>query len=171
VTGVARVLVIGPSGAGKSTFARALARRTGLPVVHLDRLYWLPGWVQAAPEDSRAGLAQAAAAESWIIEGAYADALDLCLSRAQQIFAFDCQRLGCLWRVLVRVVRNRGRAQPDMPDGSPEKLKWDFMREIWQQSGRWRADIRGAIDRAAAWERTTVFRSASEAERFLARSA
>ena len=33
-----RVLVIGISGAGKSTFARELARRSGLPLIHLDNL-------------------------------------------------------------------------------------------------------------------------------------
>ena len=36
------VLVDGPSGAGKTTFAAAVARRTGLRVVHLDDFY--PGW-------------------------------------------------------------------------------------------------------------------------------
>ena len=40
-----RVLVIGNSGSGKSTFARALGDRTGLPVTHIDQLFWLPGWV------------------------------------------------------------------------------------------------------------------------------
>ena len=44
-----RVLVIGCGGAGKSTFARELGARTGLPVVHLDRLYWKPGWVPTPP--------------------------------------------------------------------------------------------------------------------------
>src|SRR5688572_11642762 len=42
---VNKVLVIGPGGAGKSTFANALGERTGLPVIHLDALYWRPGWV------------------------------------------------------------------------------------------------------------------------------
>lgn len=41
-----RILIIGSPGAGKSTLSRELARRTGLPVHHLDRLYWNPGWVE-----------------------------------------------------------------------------------------------------------------------------
>ena len=34
-----RVLIIGNAGTGKTTFARALAEKTGLPVVHMDREY------------------------------------------------------------------------------------------------------------------------------------
>jgi adenylate kinase family enzyme len=40
-----RVLVLGSSGSGKSTFARKLGEITGLPVVHIDQLFWEPGWV------------------------------------------------------------------------------------------------------------------------------
>ena len=35
-----KVIVIGCPGSGKSTFARALQAKTGLPLVHLDMLFW-----------------------------------------------------------------------------------------------------------------------------------
>ena len=47
-----RVLIVGCGGSGKSTLARHLGEKTGLPVVHLDRLWWLPGWVERSREDS-----------------------------------------------------------------------------------------------------------------------
>ena len=40
-----RILVIGSPGAGKSTLSHQLAERTGLPLHHLDQLFWLSGWV------------------------------------------------------------------------------------------------------------------------------
>ena len=45
-----RILIIGCGGAGKSTLARRLGEKTGLPVVHLDKLYWRPGWQHVTRE-------------------------------------------------------------------------------------------------------------------------
>ncbi len=39
-----RIAIIGCGGAGKSTLARELGKILDLPVVHLDRVYWKPGW-------------------------------------------------------------------------------------------------------------------------------
>ena len=38
-----RVMIIGCGGAGKSTLARKLGEKTGLPIVHLDQIWWSPG--------------------------------------------------------------------------------------------------------------------------------
>jgi adenylate kinase family enzyme len=41
-----RVAIIGSRGAGKSTLARKLGGILGLPVIHLDKEYWQPGWTE-----------------------------------------------------------------------------------------------------------------------------
>ncbi|MDP2124712.1 MAG: topology modulation protein, partial [Parvibaculum sp.] len=46
-----RILVIGCSGGGKSTLARALGEKLALPVVHLDVLFWKPGWVESSYDE------------------------------------------------------------------------------------------------------------------------
>ena len=46
-----RILVIGCPGAGKSTLSRQLGEKLGLPVIHLDRLFWKPGWVESTREE------------------------------------------------------------------------------------------------------------------------
>lgn len=75
-----RVAIIGSGGAGKTTLARALGAQTGIPVVHLDRLYWSAGWVPTPRETwlerQRAVLEQ----ERWIIDGNYGPTLELPLS-------------------------------------------------------------------------------------------
>ena len=46
-----RIQIIGCSGAGKSTLARTLGEKTGLPVIHGDRLFWKSGWVESTKEE------------------------------------------------------------------------------------------------------------------------
>lgn len=45
-----QILVIGNAGGGKSTFATQLAEKTGLPLIHLDRLYWRGNWEHLSRE-------------------------------------------------------------------------------------------------------------------------
>ncbi len=46
-----RVIIVGNSGSGKSTLAREMGERFGLPVVHLDKLFWLPNWIERSAAD------------------------------------------------------------------------------------------------------------------------
>ncbi len=41
-----KILIIGCGGSGKSTLARQMGEKFALPVVHLDKIYWLPNWVK-----------------------------------------------------------------------------------------------------------------------------
>jgi len=80
-----RVLVDGMMGSGKSTFARALAARTGLPLIHLDVHYWKPGWVRPSDDEWRERQRTLLAGEAWIIDGNYNETLALRLERAETV--------------------------------------------------------------------------------------
>ena len=56
-----RILMIGCGGAGKSTLARALGEKLGLPVVHLDKLWWTGNWENVPLEEFDARLTAALA--------------------------------------------------------------------------------------------------------------
>lgn len=127
-------MILGCTGAGKSTLARAVGERTGLPVVHLDLLFWEPGWVEAPQERARRELAAAAARPRWIIEGNFLPAggePDPRFARADAVVFLDVARLRCLWRVLTRLVRDRGRRRPDLPDGCREGPDIRLLRWLW----------------------------------------
>jgi adenylate kinase family enzyme len=66
---IKRIMIIGGAGSGKSSLARALGGITGLPVVHIDTLYWQPGWVMRPREKIGRLTIQAADQDAWIFEG------------------------------------------------------------------------------------------------------
>ncbi len=61
-----KILVIGSGGAGKSTFAKRLGRNLKLEVIHLDSLYWSPGWVEMPRDKWRAIVEGLVKGDSWI---------------------------------------------------------------------------------------------------------
>jgi adenylate kinase family enzyme len=129
-----RVVILGPGGAGKSDLATAVSRRTGLPVVHLDLLFWRPGWTPAPRDAARADLAAAIAGDRWILDGNFlsVDCVDRRFERADTVIFLDLPRLTCLWRVLKRLVRDRRRSRPDLPQGCAEGFDLDLLRWIWR---------------------------------------
>lgn len=67
-----RIAIIGYSGSGKSTLAAQLGQSYGVPVLHLDSVHWLPGWVERAREEEKALVrAFLDQNESWVIDGNY----------------------------------------------------------------------------------------------------
>lgn len=132
-----RIMVIGCSGSGKSTFARRLGERLGLPVVHIDALFWEPGWVEAEEGEFRRRVAAATAADAWVMDGNYASkTFDLRLPRADAIVRLEQPRWLCLTRVIWRWLASSGRARPDMVPGCPEKIDWAFLKFIWDYPKR-----------------------------------
>jgi adenylate kinase family enzyme len=125
-----RVVVLGCSGSGKSIFARRLRLQLGLPVVHLDVLYWRRGWKEPDTGSFRARVADAIAGESWVREGNYRETFDLRLPRANAVIILDAPR----WLRLIRVLRRSvysGRG-PDLPEGCPEHFDWKLLKFIWR---------------------------------------
>jgi adenylate kinase family enzyme len=128
--GVRRIAVVGSGGAGKSTCARRLGALTGIPVIHLDRYFWQPGWVETPSEQWRALQADLGAGESWIMDGNYGGTFDVRFARADTVLVLAMPRWLCLTRALWRTLRNRGRDV--QAEGCPERVDLAFLRWIWR---------------------------------------
>src|SRR4051812_49970108 len=105
-----RVLVDGMMGSGKSTFARALAARTGLPVIHLDVHYWKPGWIRPSDEEWRERQSTPLPGGAWVIAGNHNQKRPLRLERAGTGVYLDTPRGVCAGRAFLRGVRTPHRA-------------------------------------------------------------
>jgi adenylate kinase family enzyme len=129
-----RVVILGNAGSGKSTLARRLGERLGLPVVHLDVLFWEPGWIKPDNDAFRAKVSAAIAGDAWVSDGNYVGrTFDLRLPRADQVIWLDTPPLTCLRRVIVRSTLARPR--PDLPHGCAEglldKTLPEFLADTW----------------------------------------
>lgn len=129
-----RVLVLGCGGAGKSTLASDMGRRFSLPVIHLDRIWWRPGWVNCSEEEFDALLARELAKPAWVMDGNYLRTLAVRLQAADAAVLYDLPAEVCLQSVYVRAERYAGRSRPDMPEGCIERVDGEF--EAWIRSFR-----------------------------------
>lgn len=162
-----RVLVIGSGGSGKTTFAKRLATRTGLPLIHLDQLFWSPGWVPTPNAEWDRLIAELAARDSWIMDGNYGRTLAPRLAAADTVIFLDLPRLVCTWRILKRQIRYAGRTRPDSAPGCPEQLTWEFVSWVWTYPERRRPGVMAQLEAVQQSKRVIILRSQREADRFL----
>ena len=126
-----RVLIIGCGGSGKSTLARALGDITGLPVVHLDKLFWKPGWVESSQEEMDGKIREVLAQPRWIMDGNFNRTMAWRLERCDSVIYLDFSRLACLMGVAKRILTTYGTVRPDMGEGCPERFDLDFLKWVW----------------------------------------
>jgi adenylate kinase family enzyme len=163
-----RIAIVGCSGAGKSTLARALGERLSLPVIHIDTLFWQPGWKEGDRETLRDLLDQAAAADRWIIEGGFASQSAQRFARADTIVWVERPTWLCLWRAFRRMLLSFGRTRADLAPGCPERFDLAFYLYIlnWNRSAR--PHLSRALADHAAQARLVRLASDRETLRFLA---
>ena len=126
-----RILIIGCGGAGKSTLARQLGEKTGLPVVHLDSIFWLPDWAEMDRDTFDNRIREEMAKEKWILDGNYNRTLPERIARCDTIIYLDFPRIVCLCGIFKRLLTNLGKTRPDMGKGCKEKIDWQFVCWVW----------------------------------------
>lgn len=159
--------MIGSGGSGKTRLSRQLGALTGLPVVHLDALYWTAGWVPAAEAEWRQTVASLVAEPEWIMDGNYGGTLAVRLAACDTVVFLDTPRYICLGRVILRWLRYLGRTRPHMAPGCPESLTWEFLRWIWTYPERRRPEILRRLSELPPTCEVHVLRSGSDIDRFL----
>ncbi len=164
-----RILVIGAGGAGKTTFARRLSQCIGLPLIHLDALYWRPGWEPTPSAEWQTRIEELIRADLWIMDGNYGGTLNLRLGACDTVVFLDRGRLVCVWRVFVRQIRYVGRRRPELPEGCRERLTWEFLSWIWTYPSRRRESILNRLALLKESKRVVILRSGKAIEEFLDR--
>ena len=124
-----KILILGNGGAGKSTFAADMSRRFSLPVVHLDKIWWLPAWVNRSEEAFDILLSAELARPARVMDGNYRRTLAVRLAKADAAVLLDIPAAVCLESAYARAREYAGRTRPDMGEGCPEQVDAEF--EEW----------------------------------------
>jgi adenylate kinase family enzyme len=162
---VKRIAVTGPAGAGKSRLAGELGDAYEITVLHLDTLFWKPGWVPLSPDEWEALQRRKLTAASWIVDAQYDDMLPEWLEAADTVVFVDASPLRCLWRV------SRRRLDPHASAGTPAGTKpgplhrslLKFIRNQWRYRTTVRRELLAELARERDGRRVVIVRREADA--------
>lgn len=106
-----KIIVIGCPGSGKSTFSKALHKITGIPLFHLDMLFWNADKTTVEKAVFLERLTQAMQQRQWIIDGNFSSTMELRMQACDTVFFLDYPVEICLDGICQR----RGTIRSDMP--------------------------------------------------------
>jgi adenylate kinase family enzyme len=167
---VKRIVVTGPAGAGKSRLAGELGRLLGIRVLHLDTLFWKPGWVPT-PRDEWAEIQRRElAGASWIADAQYDDILPEWFEAADTVVFVDASPLRCFWHVSRRRFDRRASAgtPAGTEPGAAHRALLKFFRNQWRYRTRVRRALLDELGRERDGRRVVVVRRSADAAAFLA---
>lgn len=156
-----RILVLGCPGSGKSRFARQLQRLTGLPLYHLDNIWWRADRTHISREEFDRRLQAILQGGKWILDGDYSRTYEMRLCECDTVVFLDLGEEVCLDGITERI----GKPRDDIP--------WVEDRidpELVEQVERYRSENRPklyALFEKYPGRRLLVFRSRDEAQAWI----
>ena len=106
-----KVIVIGCPGSGKSSISRALHNKTGIPLYHLDMMYWNADKTTVEKGVFLERLSDVLEKDEWIIDGNYGSTMELRMAACDTVIFLNYPLDVCLDGIKER----RGKPRSDMP--------------------------------------------------------
>ena len=157
-----RIIVLGCSGSGKSTFSKELQSITGLPLIHLDNVWWLPDKTHITRDEFDSRLESIMQGEKWIIDGDYSRTYEARFKSCDTVIFLDYSTDECMSGIKERVGKNRS----DIP-WTECTLDPELVKTVENYHRDNRPKIYALIEKYPE-KKTFVFRTRDEAQDFLA---
>ena len=158
-----KIIVIGCPGSGKSTFSKSLHNVTGIPLFHLDMMFWNGDKTTVEKSIFLERLLKVIQNSEWIIDGNYGATMDLRMQACDTIVFLDYPLNVCLNGIKER----RGKPRTDMPwieNEGEEDI--EFMEFIKNYNAESRPKVMKLLDKYSHKD-IYIFNNRDEADKFL----
>ena len=156
-----KVIVIGCPGSGKSTVSRALHDKTGIPLYHLDMMYWNADKTTVEKSVFLERLTAVLEKNEWIIDGNYASTMELRMAACDTVIFLDYPLDVCLDGIKER----HGKPRSDMPWIETEEDE-EFIEFIKNYNEQQKPKVLELLKKYGD-KNIIIFKSREEADTFL----
>lgn len=106
-----KIIVLGCPGSGKSTLSEKLRDVLGLPLFHLDAIWWNPDRSHISREEFDQKLDEILQTDKWIIDGDYSRTYEIRFQSCDTVIFLDYSVDECMSGIKERI----GKVRADMP--------------------------------------------------------
>ena len=156
-----KVIVIGCPGSGKSTISRELHNKTGIPLYHLDMMYWNADKTTVEKSVFLERLSVVLGKDEWIIDGNYGSTMELRMAACDTVIYLDYPLDVCLDGIRNR----RGKSRSDMPWIETEEDE-EFIEFIRNYNKQQKPKVLELLEKYGD-KNIVIFKSREEADAFL----
>ena len=156
-----KVIVIGCPGSGKSTVSRALHNKTGIPLYHLDMMYWNADKTTVEKSVFLERLSAVFEKDEWIIDGNYGSTMELRMAACDTVIFLDYPLDVCLDGIKER----RGKPRSDMPWIETEEDA-EFIEFIKNYNEQQKPKVLELLEKYSD-KNIVIFKSREQADAFL----
>ena len=120
-----RIIVLGCPGSGKSTFSRKLQEATGLPLFHLDNIWWKADRTHISRKEFDEKLDEILQCDRWIIDGDYSRTYEVRFKSCDTVIFLDYSLDECMNGIVERI----GTKRTDIP-WTEQELDPELVKQV-----------------------------------------
>lgn len=158
-----KIIVLGCSGSGKSTFSKRIHDAAGLPLIHLDNVWWKSDRSHISREEFDQKLGEILQEDKWILDGDYSRTYEVRFQSCDTVFFLDYDFEECMNGIKERV----GKKRRDIP-WTEQELDPELVKQVENYERENRPVVLALIEKYSD-KNSFIFNSRVEADVWLSR--